>query len=86
MTTIGTVPMSAFGGYVHDDRDQPFPRLALENAISDGLRALEEAADFQDGRVDLGTLTVRFATLPPRAGEVDDFLVVSVDADVEVPL
>lgn len=86
MTTIGTVPMSAFGGIVHDDRGQPFPRLALENAISDGLRALEEAADFRDGRVDLGTLSVRFATRPPRAGELGDVLVVSVEADVEVPL
>jgi hypothetical protein len=86
VTTIGTFPMSAFGGIVHDDRDQPFPRLALENAISDGLRALEEAADFRDGRVDLGTLSVRFATRPPRAGEIDDVLVVSVEADVEVPL
>lgn len=86
MTTIGTVPMSAFGGYVYTYPGRDFPRLQIENAVSDGLKALVEAAAFKDGRIDVTSLDIRISTQPPRAGELGDVLVVSVEADVEVPL
>lgn len=86
MTTIGTVPMSAFGATVRVDRDQRFPRVAFEDAVSDALKALEEAAAFADGRIDVTSLNIRVSTRPPYAGELGDVLVVSAEADVEVPL
>jgi hypothetical protein len=86
VTTIGTVPMSAFGGRINVERDQPFPRIEIENAVSDGLKFLVEAAEFADGRIDVTSLDIRVSTRGPRAGQLGDVLVISVEADVEVPL
>lgn len=86
MTTIGTVPMSAFGGYAYTGQKNIFPRVEIENAVSDGLKALVEAAEFRDGRIDATSLDIRVSTLSPKPGQLGDVLVVSVAADVEVPL